>query len=189
MRGLAGGKAYYVVCLFLLAWGLGCQGSGASVGAADDRGYFAAQDLPETLAAAAGSMQSNTDIRPMLSAVLFEDNRARVDFSPPVYPQGLSFSLENLNPHRESDTIMFTLRVPRSGPVPQNELVMFCLMVIVNATSPALSAQELAEIDQILLQGGVATVAGWEYNAFYDEQADPMVFTFSAQKLPATTQP
>lgn len=169
------------ICLLLLTLSAACQTAAPSA----PGGYFKAQDLPRTLTLAAGELQANTDIGPMLSALITEQQRVRVDFSPPVYPRGLSFSLEQLQPDNSSDTLTFSLTVAKAGQAPQNDLVIFCVALVMRASSFDMQQEGWAEIDAIMMNGGTVVINGWEYSALYDEQSDPMVFRFSARKIPA----
>ena len=165
---------FLLLCLLLS----GCQTAAAG------QGYFKAQDLPKIINNAANSVEQGFDVSKYLSEVTREGNRAAVDFLPPAFPhKGLSFSLEDVGRDDSSNTLAFTMRLEQNGNQPQGELVLACLLMVVHATSPTRQDELAYEIEDILKDGKVVVINGWQYSAVADEDSDPMVLVFRARKL------
>ncbi len=141
------------------------------------RGYFQAEFLVGTLEKAAGRVQRDFSVKDMLSMPYKVNNKFVVDFWPPSFPKGMSFSLDNILPDNSNNTLTFNIAMPQDGPQPNPHLVMACMSMIMYASQPGVYMDEYFDkINRALKDEKPITINGWTYSG----HADKIAFTFSA---------
>lgn len=141
------------------------------------QGYFQAERLADILEEAARQTEEGLSVKDMLSKPYKVSNKVVVDFSPPSYPRGINFSLDNMLPDNSSNTI--SVNVAQNGRQPNGHLIMACFCIVLHASQPSADINEdgqFARINSAINAGQSITINGWTYA----EHLDSNVFTFSA---------
>lgn len=178
---LSGVVAVVMFCCITLS---GCAGLFSTPEPKPKPGYFAVADLPTILNEAAKRVENNLDIHPLLSEVRLDNNVARVDFTPPSFPKGLSFVLEPLIDGQTSNTIAFKLVLPAGEPEPDGMLAVACAAIIIEVSQPGTLETTWAELEDIFAEGGEKTYNGWLYRCAMNDQSNTIVFSATAPAPP-----
>ncbi|MDR1396236.1 MAG: hypothetical protein LBJ14_00655 [Desulfarculales bacterium] len=171
------------LCLLLIVFiASACQTQNytqTQTGPAGDRGYFAAEDLPRVLAQAAEMMEkgASSGLRPLFSRVSYEQGGALVTFAPPVYPQGVSFSLPVLGQGNTGNTLQlsFPLRPQMHG-----IMAMLCVVMVVEASQPDSFRRNGEQFEDLLHTGGTIEIDGWTYNCVINYEENKFIFSSTA---------
>lgn len=141
------------------------------------QGYFQVERLADTLERAAGQVERGFSVKDMLSEPYKADGKVVVDFSPPVFPKGLSFSLDNVLPDNSSNTLSLKIVMPQRGPQPHGYLLMAGMGIVLYASQPDTNMYaQFDKINSAMKAGRSMTINGWTYEGHSDEN----VSTFSA---------
>lgn len=136
------------------------------------KGHFRAEQLTDVLEKAASKLEDGLSIKGMLSRPYKANGKVVVDFSPPGYPRGMHFSLDNMLPDNSSNTLSFSLE-PQDGARPNGDMIMICVLIVLYSCPPGEDEDgELARrIDNAISSGQSITINGWTYAGSLDNDA------------------
>lgn len=144
------------------------------------RGCFRGELLPDILEKAANKMEDGLSIQKMLSRPYKIKDRVVVDFSPPGYPRGISFSLDNMLPDGSSNTLSLNIE-PQDGARPNGDLLTICVYIVLFCCPPGTDddGSLTGEIDKAISSGQSITLNGWTYSGNLDGDG-PIAFSATA---------
>ena len=173
-------RLFPLMVISLLA--AGCQ----SMGKAPHSGHFKAESFRQTLIDAASRVEEDLDISAMLSEAAITPEAATIKFSPPSYPEGLSYSLAPLKSDHSSDTLIMRMVLDKEKAMPDGYLAAACALILLEAVDPGSSGDKWGQLEEITQSGGETVINGWTYKCSREEGArfSAIIFTASAPAWP-----
>lgn len=147
------------------------------------QGFFTVETFSQQLETASNKVEKDFSIREFISPVRIEGQRAVVDFVGKNTPDGLSFSLEPLYKDQSSDTIAFNMHIDSDDNKVNGYFMLAVVGIIINATQPADSKNDVWGQIKRLINGGArekkgkVVVNGWTYQVNMQDERN---LTFSA---------
>ena len=173
-------RLFPLMVISLLA--AGCQ----SMGKTPQSGHFKAESFRQTLIEAAWRVEQDLDISAMLSEAAITPEAATIKFSPPAFPEGITYSLAPLKSDHSSDTLTMRMMLDKEKPMPDGYLAVACVLILLEAVEPGSSGDKWSQLEEITQSGGETVINGWTYKCLSEEGArnSAIIFTVAAPTWP-----